>query len=59
MNLCGLPTTKHALVSLKNAHKTCNLPDRFAHSADSAQFQPSQTKIVGQIASPTGIFEQN
>ena len=56
MNLCGLPTTKHALVLLKNAHKTCNLPNRFAHSA---QFQPSQTKIVGQIASPTGIFEQN
>ena len=46
MKLWGLPTTNHALVLLKNACRTCNLPGHFA--------------LAGlKMGCPTGIFEQN
>ena len=52
----GLPTTKHALVLLKNAPRTCFFP---LILTDSAQIQPSHTNTAGLKASPMGILEKN
>ena len=52
MKHLGLPTPKHVLVLLKNAPRTCFFPFILA---DSAQFQPSHTKMAGLNSSPMGI----
>ena len=52
MKHLGLQTTKHVLVLLKNAPRTCFFPFILT---DSAQIQPSHTKT----ASSMGILEKN